>query len=89
MKEKKYLFLFTDNSLYEMTCGISYKDAVWEMSKYTNTHNDTLLSALRGFKPNGVNGITEVYNGLTTEHKIRRCYIYTERFVFGVNWLWK
>ena len=85
MKEKKYLFIFDDNSLYERTCGISYKDAVWEMSKYTKTNNDILRLALSGFKPNDVNGITEVYNGITTEHKIRRVYIYNDRFVFGVN----
>lgn len=33
MKETFYLFEFVDGTYYEMTCAVSFKDAIWKMSK--------------------------------------------------------
>ena len=82
MEEKKYLFLFTDNSLYEMTCGVSYEDALWEMSKYTNTCSEVLHKALWEHPiTESVNEITAIYNGLNPNHMIKRVYIYEEKVI--------
>ena len=72
-KEQFYLFLFADDSYYEMTCGISFKDAVQEMSKYTNTSSELLFKALRGFGSNDIYDIIQLYNHFTWK-EIKRVY---------------
>ena len=62
LKEQFYLFLFADDSYYEMTCGISFKDAVQEMSKYTNTSSELFFKALKGFEENDIDDIVQLYN---------------------------
>lgn len=82
MEEKKYLFIFSDNSFYEMYCGVSYEDALWEMSKYTNTSSEVLRKAL--WEPpitTDKGELTAIYNGLNPGHMIKRVYTFEERIV--------
>lgn len=64
MKEQFYLFQFDDGSTYEMTCGISFKDALWEMSKYMGHSDEMLLKALKGYDSNDIDGICALYKAL-------------------------
>lgn len=60
--EKCYLFHFSDDSLYEMTCGISFKDALWEMSKYTGQSSELLCKCLKSFDSDDVKGIIDLFH---------------------------
>ena len=82
MEEKKYLFIFTDNSFYQMTCGISYEDALWEMSKYTHTCSEVLRKALwEAPITTDIHEITAIYNGLNPNHMIKMVYTYEDRII--------
>lgn len=62
MREQFYLFVFEDDSTYEMTCGVSLKDAVWETAKYNGISSELLQKSLRGFENGDVNGVIDLYN---------------------------
>ena len=84
MKEKFYLFQFDDDSIYEMTCGISFKDALWEMSKYINRCSARLLKALKGFDENDVDGIIDLFECLSVGKRIQAVYI-VEKKIYDWN----
>ena len=65
--ESYYVFVFLDGSTYDMTCGISYKDAVWEMAKYCKFASEHMRKALEGFDSNDVEGITKLVNFYTSD----------------------
>lgn len=77
MKERFYLFVFEDNSIYEMTCGISLKDAVWEMAKYCGWGSETLLKALKGFESNDIDILNFVNH--FADSRIKAVYIVTSK----------
>ena len=78
IREQVYLFLFDDGSTYEMSCGISFKDALWEMAKYTNQSDDLLRKCLKGFDENDVEGIISIFHHFAYKN-IVRAYIIKEK----------
>ena len=84
MKEQFYLFQFDDDSVYEMTCGISFKDALWEMSKYTGYSSEMLLKALKGYDENDVDGMSALFEALTYAPRIRAVYI-VEKKIYDLD----
>lgn len=76
-KEKFYLFTFVDESVYEMKCGISFKDALWEMAKYTGESSELLLKALNGFEESDIDGMVALFNHFAY-HSIEKVYIIDE-----------
>lgn len=76
MNEKCYLFRFSDYTTYEMKCGISLKDATYEMSKYTNTSSEIFRKALQGnnFGSDDTD-IIYLYNYINPTHRIIDVYI--------------
>lgn len=84
IKEQFYLFRFDDDSVYEMTCGISFKDALWEMSKYTGYSSEMLLKALKGYDSNDVDGICALFEALTCAPRIRAVYI-VEKKIYDID----
>ena len=62
MNEKFYLFIFNDGSSYEMTCGVSFKDAFWEMCKYTDQAEELLRKCLGGFDSDDIEGIVTIFH---------------------------
>lgn len=62
MKETFYLFVFVDETTYEMTCAVNFKDAVWEMAKYTGWGSENFRKCLKGFEPDDIEGIISIFN---------------------------
>ena len=62
MNETFYLFIFADNSTYEMNCAVSFKDAVLEMAKNTGNSSDMFCKCLGAYKYNEIDGIIELFN---------------------------
>ena len=67
MTEKFYLFIFNDDSKYEMTCAVSFKDAIWEMAKYTGCGSDLFLKSLKGFDETDIEGLIALHNHFSHE----------------------
>lgn len=80
--QKHYLFIFDDDTQYDMTCGISFKDAVWEMAKYTGKSSEILSKALNGFDDSDTQGIIELYNSLSRFCQVIKVYI-VESVIYG------
>ena len=57
-----YLFIFADNSTYEMNCAVSFKDAVLEMAKNTGNSSDMFCKCLTAYKDDEIDGIIELFN---------------------------
>ena len=57
-----YLFIFADNSTYEMNCAVSFKDAVWEMAKNTGNSSDMFCKCLTAYKDDEIDEIIELFN---------------------------
>ena len=72
--EKFYLFHFDDGSSYGMTCGINFKDALWEMSKYTGQSSELLCKCLKTFDSDDIKGIIELFHHFSIK-KIEDVYI--------------
>lgn len=62
MNEKHYLFIFQDESRYDMTSVIGIKDAVWEMAKYNGEGSEMLYKCMGGYDSDDIEGIIELYN---------------------------
>lgn len=62
MNETFYLFIFNDESTYEMNCAVSFKDAVWEMAKYTGNSSDMFCKCLEAYKDDEIDEIIELFN---------------------------
>lgn len=82
-KTKFYLFQFDDDTTYEMTCGVSFKDAIWEMAKYKGYGNERLLKALKGFESNDIDGIVDIFECLSYV-QIQNVYI-VEKKIYNWN----
>ena len=78
MEEKFYLFVFTDGNSYEMKCGISVKDAMWEMAKYRGVSSTLMLKCLKGFESNDTDDLVALYNHFAIT-PIERIYIVEHR----------
>ena len=76
--EQKYLFCFDDGSFYEMNCGISFKDALWEMSKYTDQSSTILQKCLVGFDRNDIDGIITIFHHFSYK-TISKVYIIKDK----------
>ena len=61
-REKWYLFVFDDGSRYDMKCGISFKDAIWEMAKYCGDTSEIFRKALFGYPDENVKEILSLYH---------------------------
>lgn len=57
-----YLFIFADNSTYEMNCAVSFKDTVLEMAKNTGNSSDMFCKCLTAYKDDEIDGIIELFN---------------------------
>lgn len=84
IKEQFYLFQFGDDSTYEMTCGVSFKDALWEMSKYTGHSSEMLQKALKGYDENDIEGMCNLFEALTWGVQIQAVYI-VEKKIYDWN----
>ena len=78
--EKYYLFVFNDDSRYEMKCGICFKDALWEMAKYTGDGSEILCKALKGFDSYDVERLVALYDRLS-DRILSKVYI-VEREIY-------
>ena len=78
VKEQIYLFVFEDGSTYEMNCGISFKDALWEMSKYTDQSSVMLMKCLKGFDDEDIEEIINLFHHFAYK-KIAQVYIIKEK----------
>lgn len=76
-----YLFLFEDNTSYEMTCAISLKDAVYEMSKYTYNSSELFRKCLfsNEIGENDVEDIVALFNRFCYCSPINKIYIVKEK----------
>ena len=81
MTEQFYLFLFEDNTSYEMTCGISLKDAVYEMSKYTGNSSELFRKCLfsKEIGENDVEDMIALFNHFCYYSRIDKIYIVKEK----------
>ena len=72
MTTKHYLFIFSNDNHYDMICGASLKDAVWEMAKDTGEATEMLQKCLRGYDNDDIAGIVGLFNhfAYTTIEKI-------------------
>ena len=72
-----YLFIFADNSTYEMNCAVSFKDAVLEMAKNTGNSSDMFCKCLTAYKDDEIDGIIELFNHFCSYDydKISKIYI--------------
>lgn len=61
-KEMYYLFIFSDDSIYEMENAVSFKDAIWEMAKYMGEASELLRKSLKGFENTDIDGIINLFN---------------------------
>ena len=84
MNETFYLFIFDDGSTYEMNCAISFKDAVWEMAKYTGNSTDMFFKCLNGYESDDINGIIDLFNHFCNYYLISKVFV-VERKVFDVR----
>ena len=77
MNVKFYLFIFNDGSSYEMTCGISLKDAVWEMAKYTGNASELFRKSLFSdeFGEDDANDIINLFNHWCHYSRIKSVYV--------------
>lgn len=75
MNEVSYLFIFADNSTYEMNCAVSFKDAVWEMAKNTGNSSDMFCKCLNAYKDDEIYGIIELFNHFCYYDKISKVYV--------------
>ena len=57
-----YLFIFADNSTYEMNCAVSFKDAVLEMAKNTGNSSNMFCKCLTAYKDDEIDEIIELFN---------------------------
>ena len=62
MKKTWYHFIFNDDTFYDMTCAVSFKDAIWEMAKYHNNATELFRKCLNGYDEEDIAGIVEMYN---------------------------
>ena len=71
-----YLFIFADNSTYEMNCAVSFKDAVLEMAKNTGNSSDMFCKCLNAYKDDEIDGIIELFNHFCYDYdRISKIYI--------------
>ena len=75
MKEVSYLFIFNDNSTYEMNCVVSFKYAVLKMSEYTGNSSDMFCKCLNAYKDDEIDGIIELFNHFCYYDKISKVYV--------------
>ncbi len=84
MKKTFYLFVFDDGSTYEMNCAISFKDAVWEMAKYTGNSSDMFNKCLNGYESDDINGIIDLFNHFCVYDSIHKVFV-VEKKIFDIN----
>lgn len=80
VKEQTYLFVFEDNSVYKMSCGISFKDAVYEMVKYIGNNSETFRKLIfsDAFGENDVDDIVKLFNHWCI-YKLKTVYVMKEK----------
>lgn len=80
-KEQIYLFVFEDDTTYEMCCGISLKDAVWEMAKYTGNASEMFRKSLFSdeFGEDDTNDIVSLFNHWCYYSCIKSVYVVKEK----------
>ena len=72
-----YLFIFADNSTYEMNCAVSFKDAILEMAKNTGNSSDMFCKCLTAYKDDEIDEIIELFNHFCSYYydEISKVYI--------------
>ena len=70
-----YLFIFADNSTYEMNCAVSFKYAVLKMAEYTGNSSDMFCKCLNAYKDDEIDGIIELFNHFCYYDKISKVYV--------------
>lgn len=81
VKEQIYLFVFEDDTVYEMSCGISLKDAIYEMSKYTGNSSELFRKSIFSdeFGENDVDDLVNLFNHWCCYSPIKTVYIVQEK----------
>lgn len=74
-----YLFVFQNGDIYEMTCGVSLKDAIWEMAKYRNISSEHMRKSLEVFDDK--DDIIKQVNFYISDNPIEHIYIVKERIL--------
>lgn len=74
MKLTYYLFEFVDGTYYDMTCAVSFKDAILEMSKYTGSGSELFSKCLKGFQGDDIQGMIDIFNHFST-YTIQKIYV--------------
>ena len=75
MKEVSYLFIFNDNSIYEVNNAVSFKYAMLKMAKNTGNSSDMFCKCLTAYKDDEIDGIIELFNHFCYYDKISKIYI--------------
>ena len=75
MKEVSYLFIFADNSIYEVNNAVSFKDAVLKTGEYTGNSSDMFCKCLNAYKDDEIDGIIELFNHFCYYDKISKVYV--------------
>ncbi len=80
VKEQTYLFVFEDGWVYEMTCGISLKDAVYEMAKNIGINSEMFRKLIfsDAFGENDVDDIVKLFNHWSI-YKVKTVYVMREK----------
>lgn len=79
--EKFYLFIL-DDAQYEMTCGVSFKEAIWKMMKHTGDTSEMVCKCLKGYESDDVKGLIELFNHFSY-HFIRSAYVVEKEIYSG------
>lgn len=79
MKEQTYLFVFEDDTTYEMSCGISLKDAIYEMSKYTGNASEMFRKSLFSGEFVEADDIVHLFNHWCYYNPIKSVYVVQEK----------
>ena len=70
-----YLFIFADNSIYEVNNAVSFKYAMLKMAEYTGNSSDMFCKCLNAYKNDEIDGIIELFNHFCYYDKISKVYV--------------
>lgn len=79
MAETYYLFAFLDETIYEMNCAVSFKDAIWEMAKYTGNSSEMFHKCLNGYESNDINGLVDLFNHFCVYSTIEKVFVIEQK----------
>lgn len=75
MEEQTYLFAFKDETLCEISCNTTFKDAVWEMAKCTGNSSEMFRKSLFSEEFEAVGDIVCLFNNWCCYSMIKAVYV--------------